>query len=190
MSPRTTGILVLLAAALAAFVYFYEVKGQDARTEAEERAKRLFADVEPNAIGWFEVTLPGSTCESCDPKTLSPANTWTPQNLAELVERLGGAGALEHRQLHQLHGGEALLAALALTPTADRAAVVGHSRVEDLGVGVPAVGAVHRGPPSGRVARLWIEVGRVGRSQTRRCGQSRCQLWRTGSRLCSNHAQM
>ena len=48
----------------------------------------------PNA----EATLPGSTCESCDPKTLSPANTWTPQNLATLVERLGGAVVVTHSQ--------------------------------------------------------------------------------------------
>jgi hypothetical protein len=48
----------------------------------------------PNA----EVTLPGSTCSSCDPKELSPANTWTPQNLASLVERLGGAIVVTHSQ--------------------------------------------------------------------------------------------
>jgi hypothetical protein len=48
----------------------------------------------PNA----EVTLPGSTCASCDPKELSPANTWTPENLAALVERLGGAIVVTHSQ--------------------------------------------------------------------------------------------
>ena len=48
----------------------------------------------PNA----EVTLPGSTCANCDPKELSPANTWTPQNLASLVERLGGAIVVTHSQ--------------------------------------------------------------------------------------------
>jgi hypothetical protein len=48
----------------------------------------------PNA----EVTLPGSTCPNCDPKELSPANTWTPQNLALLVERLGGAIVVTHSQ--------------------------------------------------------------------------------------------
>jgi hypothetical protein len=48
----------------------------------------------PNA----EVTLPGSTCRSCDPQALSPANTWTPQNLASLVERLGGAIVVTHSQ--------------------------------------------------------------------------------------------
>jgi hypothetical protein len=48
----------------------------------------------PNA----EVTLPGSTCATCNPQTLSPANTWTPQNLALLVERLGGAIVATHSQ--------------------------------------------------------------------------------------------
>ena len=45
-----------------------------------------------------EATLPGSTCASCDPTELSPANTWTPQNLATLVERLGGAVVVTHSQ--------------------------------------------------------------------------------------------
>ena len=45
-----------------------------------------------------EATLPGSTCNTCDPTTLSPANTWTPQNLAALVERLGGAIVATHSQ--------------------------------------------------------------------------------------------
>jgi hypothetical protein len=48
----------------------------------------------PNA----EVTLPGSTCATCDPMTLSPANTWTPQDLALLVEKLGGAIVTTHSQ--------------------------------------------------------------------------------------------
>jgi hypothetical protein len=57
-------------------------------------ALEYYKQLVPNA----EVTLPGSTCESCDPKALSPANTWTPQNLAELVERLGGAIVVTHSQ--------------------------------------------------------------------------------------------
>lgn len=48
----------------------------------------------PNA----EVTLPGSTCATCTPSNLSPANTWTPQNLALLVEQLGGAIVATHSQ--------------------------------------------------------------------------------------------
>jgi hypothetical protein len=45
-----------------------------------------------------EVTLPGSTCAACDPHEISPANTWTPENLATLVEKLGGAVVATHSQ--------------------------------------------------------------------------------------------
>ena len=57
-------------------------------------ALEYYKQLVPNA----EVTLPGSTCSSCDPMTLSPANTWTPQNLAALVEKLGGAIVATHSQ--------------------------------------------------------------------------------------------
>ena len=48
----------------------------------------------PNA----EITLPGSMCEKCEPKEISPANTWTPQDMALLVEKLGGAIVATHSQ--------------------------------------------------------------------------------------------
>src|SRR6187399_450316 len=59
-----------------------------------ESVGEYYKQLVPNA----EVTLPGSTCASGDPKELSPANTWTPQNLAALVERLGGAIVVTHSQ--------------------------------------------------------------------------------------------
>jgi len=59
-----------------------------------EAVDEYYKQLVPNG----EVTLPGSTCESCDPKELSPANTWTPQNLATLVEQLGGAVVVTHSQ--------------------------------------------------------------------------------------------
>jgi hypothetical protein len=60
----------------------------------EAFALEYYKQLVPNA----EVTLPGSTCASCDPQMLTPANTWTPQNLAMLVERLGGAVVVTHSQ--------------------------------------------------------------------------------------------
>jgi hypothetical protein len=60
----------------------------------ESYALEYYKQLVPNA----EVTLPGSTCGTCDPTTISPANTWTPQNLATLVERLGGAVVVTHSQ--------------------------------------------------------------------------------------------
>jgi len=45
-----------------------------------------------------EVTLPGSTCASCEPKQVNAGSTWTPLALALLVERLGGAIVITHSQ--------------------------------------------------------------------------------------------
>jgi len=57
-------------------------------------ALEYYKQLVPNA----EVTLPGSTCATCEPKDISPANTWTPMDLALLVERLGGAVVATHSQ--------------------------------------------------------------------------------------------
>jgi hypothetical protein len=57
-------------------------------------ALEYYKQLVPNA----EVTLPGSKCATCDPVDLSPANTWTPQALALLVEKLGGAIVATHSQ--------------------------------------------------------------------------------------------
>jgi hypothetical protein len=57
-------------------------------------ALEYYKQLVPNA----EVTLPGSTCALCDPKEIAPANTWTPQDLALLVEKLGGAIVATHSQ--------------------------------------------------------------------------------------------
>jgi hypothetical protein len=53
-----------------------------------------YKELVPNA----ESTLPGSICATCEPKELAPANTWTPLDLAMLVEKLGGAVVATHSQ--------------------------------------------------------------------------------------------
>ncbi len=60
----------------------------------EYLALEYYKQLVPNT----EATLPGSTCEACDPTDISPSNTWTPRNLAALVERLGGAIVATHSQ--------------------------------------------------------------------------------------------
>jgi hypothetical protein len=56
MQPRTSAILLAIALALGAFVYFYEIGGEDARREAEEQARRLFPALEQDAIEWIALT--------------------------------------------------------------------------------------------------------------------------------------
>lgn len=50
MQPRTTAILLALAAALGAFVYFYEIGGELERREALEREGRLFPGLDEAEI--------------------------------------------------------------------------------------------------------------------------------------------
>lgn len=57
-------------------------------------ALEYYKQLVPNS----EVTLPGSTCAACEPHEIAPANTWTPQALATLVEKLGGAVVATHSQ--------------------------------------------------------------------------------------------
>ncbi|HEY6344946.1 MAG TPA: hypothetical protein VIY49_25905 [Bryobacteraceae bacterium] len=57
-------------------------------------ALNYYKELVPNA----EATLPGSTCAACDPHEIAPANTWTPLDLALLVEKLGGAVVATHSQ--------------------------------------------------------------------------------------------
>jgi hypothetical protein len=50
MNPRNTVILALVVAALGAFLYFYEIRGQEKRADAEEAAKRLFQGISAEEI--------------------------------------------------------------------------------------------------------------------------------------------
>jgi len=50
MNPKTTAVLFAVTAALAAVVYFFAIKGEQARVEAKAAEKRLFPDVEQGKI--------------------------------------------------------------------------------------------------------------------------------------------
>jgi hypothetical protein len=50
MNPKTTAVLFVVAAALASVVYFWAIKGEQARVEAKAAEKRLFPDVEQGEI--------------------------------------------------------------------------------------------------------------------------------------------
>ena len=55
MNPRATGILLLLAAALGAFVWLYEIEGEEGRKEAADAEKRLFVGLDPEDVTWVEL---------------------------------------------------------------------------------------------------------------------------------------
>ncbi len=85
----------------------YPIGAIDAKVAAREGAIGPAPSVPPNdlALEYYkqlvpntEATLPSSICNTCEPKEIAPANTWTPQDLADLVEKLGGAVVATHSQ--------------------------------------------------------------------------------------------
>ncbi len=52
MQPRNAALLFLVAAALGAFVYLYEIRGEASRDSAERESHRMFAGLEADAIGF------------------------------------------------------------------------------------------------------------------------------------------
>lgn len=68
--------------------------GPEPSGPSDDLALEYYKQLVPNS----EATLPGSICSTCDPKEIAPANTWTPHDLADLVEKLGGAVVATHSQ--------------------------------------------------------------------------------------------
>jgi len=70
--------------------------GPSARVPSTADAFKLhyYRQLLPN----YENTLPGSTCPTCSTTSVAAANTWSPRDVASLVERLGGAIVATHSQ--------------------------------------------------------------------------------------------
>ena len=58
MGLRGIGILLLVAALLAAFVYFYEIRGRPAREQASQAEGRIFAGLEADEVDELSITRP------------------------------------------------------------------------------------------------------------------------------------
>jgi len=112
--PRTAGILFLVAAALGAFVYFYEIRGEQARQEAEEAEKRLFAGVEPEDVEWIALrTTDGREARLerreeggwtlVEPLRF-PADEFTADGMASALARLASEQRIEEPQGPEVYG--------------------------------------------------------------------------------------
>lgn len=53
MQPRAAALLFVVALALGAFVWLYEIRGGETRKEAEAAAKRLFPGIEAKDVEWI-----------------------------------------------------------------------------------------------------------------------------------------
>lgn len=115
MNPRTTGILFAVAAALAAFVYFYEIRGAEKRQQAEEQ-KRLFPGLESGAVDALSLTSSDGTAvrlERRDQRWLLvaplsfPADEFAADAMASALANLASEATLGEAQPPSVYGLEA-----------------------------------------------------------------------------------
>ena len=114
MNPRNTGILFLVAAALGAFVWFYVVEGEEGRNEAEEREKRLFADVEAEQIDWIALVTSDDVSVRAERQgedgwqivrpLAFPGDAFTLDALAAALAQLSSEAIYESPQLLEVYG--------------------------------------------------------------------------------------
>jgi len=124
MNPKTTAVLFAIAAALAAFVYFYEIKGEQARVEAKAAEKRLFPDLEQSEITSIALRVsddPEIRIERRDDRwrIAAPidfaADTFAADGLASAITQLMSESVIEAPQPVEVYGLRAAAAEVRFT---------------------------------------------------------------------------
>ncbi len=113
MNPKTTAVLFAIAAALAAFVYFYEIEGEQAREEAKAAEKRLFPGLEQSTITSISIRIADASeirLERRDGRwqIVAPidfaADTFAADGLASAITQLSSASEIEDPQPPDVYG--------------------------------------------------------------------------------------
>jgi hypothetical protein len=113
MNPRTTGILFLVALALGAFVWFYEIEGEEARQEAKAAEKRLFPGIESADVDEIALTTrDGTTVRlrrgddgwSLVEPLAFPADAFATDGIASNLADLSSVAVLENPQPLEEYG--------------------------------------------------------------------------------------
>jgi hypothetical protein len=113
VNPRTTGILFLVAAALAAFVYFYVIQGEEGRREADEAEKRLFVGVEADDIEAVALTASDGTAVRAERREdrweiveplVFPGDVYAFDAMASALAQITGETAIEDPQPAPVYG--------------------------------------------------------------------------------------
>jgi hypothetical protein len=88
MSPRTTGLLLLVTLGLSAFVYFYEIRGEPAREAAADAERQLFSGLTAEEVRTIEIAGP----EGTRARATRAAGAW---RLSEPVDAPADSASLE-----------------------------------------------------------------------------------------------
>ncbi len=113
MNPRTTAVLFAVAAALFAFIYFYEIRGEPAREEAEEQAKRLFPGVGAKAVAAIDVTTSDGVAARVERRDqgweltqplVFPGDQFALDGMASTLAELASSAVIEEPQPPAVYG--------------------------------------------------------------------------------------
>ncbi len=113
MNPRNTALLFLVAAALGAAAYFYEIRGESARTRAEDEARRLFPGLESESIDWIEFTTSDGTAVRLEKSGANwklaqplefPADEFAIDGIASALADAKSESKLENPQAPEVYG--------------------------------------------------------------------------------------
>jgi len=113
MNPKTTAVLFAIAAALAAFVYFYEIQGEPARVKAKAAEKRLFPNVEQadiTSVSLRNSDVPEIRLERRDGhwRIVAPidfaADTFAADGVASAITQLMNESVIEQPQPPEVYG--------------------------------------------------------------------------------------
>jgi hypothetical protein len=113
MNPKTTAVLFAVAAALAAFVFFYEIEGEQARVEAKAAENRLFPNVEQSQIGSISIRIaeaPEIRLERSDSRwqilapMSFPADAFAADGVASAITQLMSVSEIEDPQPLEAYG--------------------------------------------------------------------------------------
>lgn len=113
MNPRNTAILLAVTLGLGAFVYFYEVEGEAARSDAADAEKRVFQGFESGDVEAFALTTEGGEkariergdagWQMLEP-VLFPADAVNADAVASALTDLASEGRVSDPQAPEIYG--------------------------------------------------------------------------------------
>jgi hypothetical protein len=113
VNPKSTGILFLVAAALGAFVWFYEIGGEEERRAAEEAQQRVVVGIAADDVEMIALTTADGTAVAVErgesgwrltQPLAYPADPFVLDAMAAAIAEMGGGAALDEPQALAVYG--------------------------------------------------------------------------------------
>jgi len=113
MNPRSTAVLFVVALLLGAFVYFYEIAGEQERREAAQAEKRIFPGIDESEITSVDLTTSDGKAARLESRDGAwrvvaplefPADEVTADGIASTLSKLSSEGVIDDPQARDVYG--------------------------------------------------------------------------------------